>query len=165
MGYAGGHTPDPTYHELADHTEVIQFDFDPARLSYVDLLHEIWANRRGGRSTRGQYMEAVFCADTAQEQLARERGIAAPIITGARFHLAEDYHQKYYLRHDTVLARELASYTPRELVDSTIAARLNGYVAGRGSLAQLRTELATFGLSPAASAHLEKLVAHRARVT
>ena len=107
-------------------------------------------------------MEAVFCADAAQEAAARARGITAPIVTGARFTLAEDYHQKYYLRHDSLLMRELAGYTPRQLVDSTVAARLNGYVAGRGTLAQLQAELASFGLSAAASAHLERLVAHRA---
>src|SRR5262245_63021160 len=103
-------------------------------------------------------MEAVFCANGQQEQLARARGITAPIITGARFHLAEDYHQKYYLRHDTLLMRELADYSPRQLVDSTVAARLNGYVAGKGSASQLREELASFGLSAAGNAHLERLV-------
>jgi hypothetical protein len=110
-------------------------------------------------------MEAVFCATADQEALARARGITAPIITGARFYLAEDYHQKYYLRHDSVLMRELAEYSPRQFIDSTVAARLNGYVAGKGSPAQLRDELASFGLSPAANAHLEQLVMHRARMS
>ena len=154
---------DPTYHDLADHTEAFQLDFDPVLLSYAELLHEIWANRRGGRSYSPQYMEAVFCADAAQERAARERGITAPIITGARFYLAEDYHQKYYLRHDSTLMRELAGYSPRELVNSTVAARLNGYVAGRGSPARLREEIGGFGLSPEGTVHLERLVAHRAR--
>jgi peptide-methionine (S)-S-oxide reductase len=160
VGYAGGSTADPTYHDLADHTEVFQLDFDPARLSYAALLDEIWANRRGGRSYgRSQYMEAVFCGDEAQERIARARGITAPIITGATFYIAEDYHQKYYLRHDSVLMRELSDYSPGQLVESTIAARLNGYVAGRGTVARLREELPSFELSPAASTHLERLVA------
>ncbi|MBA2541668.1 MAG: peptide-methionine (S)-S-oxide reductase [Deltaproteobacteria bacterium] len=162
VGYAGGSTVDPTYHDLADHTEVFQIDFDPARLGYADLLDQIWANRRGGRSSgRSQYMEAVFCADEAQERIARARGITAPIITGAAFYLAEDYHQKYYLRHDSVLMHELADYTPAELVRSTIAARLNGYVAGRGTAAQLAEEVARFELSAAARTHVERLVARR----
>ncbi len=139
-------------------------DYDPTRLGYAELLREIWANRRGGRAYSRQYMEAVFCADAAQEEIARAAGITAPIITGARFYLAEDYHQKYYLRHDKLLMRELAGYTPRELVDSTVAARLNGYVAGRGSPAQLAEDLPRLGLSPLANAHLEKLVAGRARI-
>ncbi|NVB84348.1 MAG: peptide methionine sulfoxide reductase, partial [Kofleriaceae bacterium] len=127
VGYAGGRTTDPTYHRLADHTEVFQVDYDPRILSYEELLDEIWKNRRGGRAYSRQYMEAVFCADAAQERIARARGISAPIITGAKFYLAEDYHQKYYLRHDSILMNELADYTPQELVESTAAARLNGY--------------------------------------
>lgn len=154
VGYAGGSTQDPTYHDLADHTEVFQLDFDTTRLSYRDLIDEIWKNRRGGRSYGRQYMEAVFAANAEQEDIARSRGVTAPIITGARFYLAEDYHQKYYLRHDSVLMRELADYRPRDFVDSTVAARLNGYVARRGSLAQLRDEIASFGLSPQATEYL-----------
>jgi len=142
---------------------VFQLDFDPTQLSYGELLDQIWANRRGGRSWSRQYMEAVFCADARQESEARARGIRAPIITGARFYLAEDYHQKYYLRHDRRLITELADYTPREFVESTVAARLNGYVAGQGKLAQLHDELPALGLSAAAATHLERLVASRTR--
>lgn len=108
-------------------------------------------------------MEAVFAADAAQELVARARGITAPIVTGARFFLAEDYHQKYYLRHDSLLFREFAAYSPQQLVDSTVAARLNGYVSGRGAPERLREEIESFGLSPAANGHLERLVAQRRR--
>lgn len=142
---------------------MFQVDFDPARLSYEELLQQIWTNRRGGRSHSRQYMEAVFCRDAEQEAIAQRLGVSAPIVTGARFYLAEDYHQKYYLRHDQTLMAELADYTPRELVESTIAARLNGYVSGRGTLAQLHGELPRLGVSAAAAAHLERLVAARAR--
>ena len=165
VGYAGGSTQDPTYHDLADHTEVFQVDYDPRMLRYEELLDEIWKNRRGGRAYSRQYMEAVFCANAAQERIARDRGITAPIITGARFYRAEDYHQKYYLRHDAILMKELAGYTPAQLADSTVAARLNGYAAGKGTLAQLHDDLPRLGLSPAGNAHLEKLVGQRARIT
>jgi peptide-methionine (S)-S-oxide reductase len=161
VGYAGGSTVDPTYHDLADHTEVFQLDFDPRQLPYEELVRLVCANRRGGRAYSRQYMEAVFCADEAQEAAARRVGVAVPIIRGARFYLAEDYHQKYYLRHDRTLMAELAAYSPRDLVESTVAARLNGYVAGRGSPAQLREELPRLGLSAAAAVHLERLVASR----
>lgn len=145
---------------------MFQLDFDPAKLSYEELLRQIWANRRGGRSYSRQYMEAVFCMDTEQEATARRLGISAPIVSGARFYLAEDYHQKYYLRHDRTLIAELADYTPRELVESTVAARINGYlgyVSGRSTLAQLHDELPQLGLSAAATTHLERLVASRTR--
>ncbi len=142
---------------------MFQVDFDPAKLSYEELLRQIWANRRGGRSYSRQYMEAVFCVDAEQEATARRLGIGAPIVSSARFYLAEDYHQKYYLRHDRTLIAELADYTPRELIESTVAARLNGYVGGKGTLAQLHDELPQLGLSAAAATHLERLVASRTR--
>lgn len=142
---------------------MFQIDFDPAMLSYEELLQQIWENRRGGRSYGRQYMEAVLCMDAEQEATARRLGIHAPIVTGARFYLAEDYHQKYYLRRDRVLFAELADYAPHELVESTVAARLNGYVSGQGSLARLRDELPLLGLSAPAATHLERLVASRAR--
>ena len=61
------------------------------------------------------------------------------------------------------LIAELADYTPRELVESRVAARLNGYVGGQGTLAQLHDELPRLGLSAMAAAHLEQLVASRTR--
>lgn len=138
---------------------MFQVDFDPSQLTYAQLLDEIWANRRGGRSYSRQYMEAVFPANGEQERIARERvGERAPIIGGARFYLAEDYHQKYYLRHDAVLMRELADYSPRELVESTIAARLNGFIAGRGSRGRIADELPMYGLSAVAVDHLRNLI-------
>ena len=142
---------------------MFQVDFDPAKLAYEELLRQIWTNRRGGRSYSRQYMEAVFCSDAEQEATARRLGISAPIVSDARFYLAEDYHQKYYLRHDRTLLAELADYTPRELVESTVAARLNGYISGQSTLAQLHDELPQLGLSAAAAMHLERLVASRTR--
>ncbi len=163
VGYAGGRTIDPTYRDLADHSEVLQLDFDPSQLAYETLVDEIWRNRRGGHSSgRHQYMEAVFAESPEQARIARAVvGDRAPVIEGARFYVAEDYHQKYKLRHDAVLMCELAAYTPRELVDSTIAARLNGYAAGHGSRATVDADLARFGLSPEAAARVARLVAGR----
>jgi peptide-methionine (S)-S-oxide reductase len=83
------------------------------------------------------------------------------VIEGARFVLAEDYHQKYHLRRHRDLMMDFEGYSARELVDSTVAARLNGYVAGRGKLAQLRDELPGFGLSALAADRLAKIVASR----
>jgi peptide-methionine (S)-S-oxide reductase len=142
---------------------VFQVDFEPTKLSYEELLWQIWANRRSGQSNSPQYMEAVFCMDAEQEAIARRLEISAPLVSGARFYLAEDYHQKYYLRHDRTLIAELADYTPRELVESTVAARLNGYVSGRGKLAQLHDELPQLGLSAAGATYLERLVVSRTR--
>ena len=108
VGYAGGTTRDPTYHDIADHAEAFQLDFDPRMISYDALVALVTRNMRPGG--RGQYRHAVF--------------------TREPFYLAEDYHQKYYLRHDAALLAALDGYTPRQLVDSTIAARLNALAAG-----------------------------------
>ena len=117
-------------------------------------------------------MAAIYAGDDTQRALAEQsrreleaRGIEVktPIVTRGRFYLAEDYHQKYSLRHHESLLRELAGYTPRQLVDSTVAARLNGYLAGNGSAAQLDRELASFGLSARANAELMQRVSSRRR--
>lgn len=176
MGYAGGKHSDPTYDDIGDHTEAFQLDFDPARITYAELLEAFWTGHQPTRpSYSRQYMAAVFCESAEQERLAKAardrvaeklqiaiQTIQTPVITGARFYLAEDYHQKYYLRHDALLMREL-SLRPAELVDSTLAARLNGYVAGKGFLARLREEVETYGLSPTAVEHLERVVIAKSR--
>jgi peptide-methionine (S)-S-oxide reductase len=135
VGYAGGTHADPSYHDLGDHAEAFELDFDPRVVSYAELVAIYERSARPGG--RGQYRHAN--------------------LRGHRFYLAEDYHQKYYLRHDRVLMQELAGYTPRQLVDSTVAARLNSFAARRASHAQVMEELPRLGLSRAASDYLLKL--------
>ena len=129
VGYAGGTHPDPTYHDLGDHTEAFQLDFDPAVITYDELLAMFWTSHKPDRASYSrQYMAAVF-ATPAQEAAAlasRPAGARTPVITGTPFYLAEDYHQKYYLRHTPDLWREVAGLTEKELVDSPRAAKLNG---------------------------------------
>ncbi|MDB4956339.1 MAG: peptide methionine sulfoxide reductase [Myxococcales bacterium] len=131
-----------------------------------------WQSHRPDRPGHGrQYMAAVFCDSREQEAAAHEtrariaeklgRDVHTPVISGARFYLAEDYHQKYYLRHDAVLMRELAHYTLPQLIRSTVAARLNGYVAGHGTHGRLQEDIASFGLSATGNAQLERLVRDR----
>jgi peptide-methionine (S)-S-oxide reductase len=163
-GYAGGAQPDPTYHDLGDHTEVFAIDFDPRVVSYDDLIAEFWDSHRPTRAPYSrQYMAAAFPspqqldrAHASRDRIATKLGadVATPIVPNARFYLAEDYHQKYYLRHDRILMAELAAYTPAAFVDSTAAARLNGYAAGQGTRKQLEAELDVLQLSEPAIAHL-----------
>ena len=174
VGYAGGAHADPTYHDLGDHAEAFQLDFDPAQIRYEELLALFWASHQPARPAyRSQYMAAVFpgspaqreLADASRARLATEKRIVVetPVIEGARFYRAEDYHQKYYLRHDATLMRELEDLAPRAFIDSPVAARLNGYVAGHGSLAQLDAERARLALSPTGADYLDKLVRSKAR--
>lgn len=163
MGYAGGVAPKPTYQRIGDHSEAFQLDFDSAQISYAQLLALVWQGHSPtSTSWSRQYRSAIFFHDAAQKRvaeasavaLARSLGVArekivTPIEALTSFTRAEDYHQKHDLQGQPRLAAELRRYYPqmRDFVDSTAAARLNGYLARHGSQAQLRAELEGLGLS------------------
>lgn len=161
VGYAGGSTDAPTYRDIGDHTEVVQIDYDPDQITYDALLDVFW-NRHNPRiqSPTTQYQNVAFYHTSDQRESIEESrdrvvGDQGPVKTRVeafeRFHLAEHYHQKYRLRRVPLLVSFLATvYDDDQLVNSTVAARLNGYVAGYGRSGQLRDELGEFGLSPTA---------------
>jgi peptide-methionine (S)-S-oxide reductase len=119
-GYAGGPERDPTYQDVAGgrtgHTEVVQVAYDPARISYEELLRVFWRNidpfavDRQFCDSGPQYRSGIFYHDAAQ-QAAAEASLAEvvarfdrPIATGIApvgdtFHPAEAYHQDYYLNN------------------------------------------------------------------
>ena len=167
VGYAGGTKNNPTYHNLSDHTETLQIDYDPSKISYKQLLEVFWQSHRPEQKPWSQqYKAAVFYHDEEQKRLAVESRrlleeetksrIHTEIIPYTAFYLAEDYHQKYRLRRDAELMGALMQFYPdsRDVVDSTAAARINGYLAGNGSLQQLEGELDLLGLSPEAGRKL-----------
>ena len=83
----------------------------------------------------------------------------------SRFYPAEDYHQKYYLRQDPTLAREFkAMFGANEQAyrDSAAAAKVNGYIAGDGTPAQLAARIGSLGLAEKAVAHLQERVSDAA---
>jgi peptide-methionine (S)-S-oxide reductase len=118
-GYAGGYTPNPTYTETCTgktgHTEVVRVIFDPARVSYAELLRVFWENHdptqgmRQGNDVGTVYRSAIYATSDAQLAAAlasREAyqprltaagfGAITTEIDGAReFYFAEDYHQQY----------------------------------------------------------------------
>ena len=173
MGYAGGEYANPLYRDLGDQTECFQVDFDPSVVSYRELVdlafsthNPVWA------SPKVQYASLVLAHDDRQLEIARDRGQRAASILGRplatrieplkRFWLAEDYHQKYYLRNDRVLTGEFRAMLCDDeaaLRESTAAARVNGYVAGDGTRAQLAREIDFLGLSDAGQARLISRVA------
>ena len=162
VGYSGGTKKNPTYHDLGDHSESIQIDFDPTQISYQHLLEVFWkAHDPTSRSWSRQYRAALFFHNEEQKRSAlesrnREAGringkIRTEILPASEFYLAEDYHQKYYLRQDYVLGNEFKMMFPSEkdLVNSTAAARVNGYMGGYGTNAALKEGLDQLGLSEA----------------
>ena len=175
VGYAGGTAENPTYYSIGNHIETVQIDFDRARISYSELLDIFWRshNRRQLPTWSRQYMDAVFyCGEeqarSAQLKLQFEQAAGGEIYTLVEpltaFYLAEDYHQKYYLRQETELMKEFdLVYGRAQFIDSTVAARVNGYLAGCGSLFDLKTQIKEFGWSPAGCEKLEKIVSKSRR--
>jgi peptide-methionine (S)-S-oxide reductase len=120
-GYAGGHVPDPGYEAVCTgttgHAEVVQLTFDPAVITFKDLLevfftiHDPTTLNRQGPDAGTQYRSVVFYHSPAQrataEQVIADLGAAKvwddPIVTGVApftaFHPAERYHQEYYRRN------------------------------------------------------------------
>ena len=112
MGYTGGKLEKPTYRRLGDHTESIQIDYDPKRISYERLLEIFWANHNPTRLTGSrQYMPAIFYHNEEQRAIAEklmsdfdkrhlwQKPIVTELVPAGRFYPAEDYHQKYFSRH------------------------------------------------------------------
>jgi peptide-methionine (S)-S-oxide reductase len=160
VGYTGGARENPTYHSLGDHTESLQVDFESERISYEKLLEIFWSEHDPtSRAWSRQYKAAVFYHDDEQKRLAEEsrdrlaaklrRPIHTEVIPLNRFYNAEAYHQKYYLRQNKRLLKELQHYYPQdaELMNSSAAARINGYLGRHGTAEKLKTEIERFGLS------------------
>ena len=120
-GYTGGQLPHPTYEEVCSgatgHAEVVQLTYDPAEISYADLLdvfftiHDPTTLNRQGNDAGTQYRSAIYTHSPAQDRIARET-IARltaehvwpnPIVTEVtplpEFYPAEPYHQHYYANH------------------------------------------------------------------
>ena len=119
VGYAGGHTPNPTYEEvcsgLTGHNEVVLVVFDPMRTSYAELLRIFWEahdptqGMRQGNDLGTQYRSGVYVFDDEQRQAALaskgayEQALAdaghgpvtTEIVDAPAFYYAEHYHQQY----------------------------------------------------------------------
>jgi peptide-methionine (S)-S-oxide reductase len=138
-------------------------------VSYDDLLATFWtAHSPTHASFSRQYRSAVFYATDEQRMLAEESKESVESRLGVRLHTeieplgifyrAEGYHQKYYLRAHRRLMSEFAAMYPveDEFVDSTAAARVNGFVSGYGAQETLAAEIDLYGLSVAGRAELEQ---------
>ena len=173
VGYTGGTSAKPTYRRMGDHTESLQIDFDPTQISFEEILNAFWRGHRPIRqSWSKQYRSAIFYHSEAQremveasrDQYARELGqtIYTGIEAADTFYLAEDYHQKYSLQSQPQIMGALNAMYPEfgGVIDSTAAARMNGYVCGYGDMARLKSEVAEYGLPQEAQ---QKLMRYFAR--
>ena len=171
MGYAGGEKEAPTYRAMGDHTETVQVDYDPNRISYNQLLDIFWASHRPtSRNWSRQYMNVIFYHNDRQQEVALAsknnmeqqmgRKVKTEVLPLRSFTMAEDYHQKYILKGHRVLKDEVARIYPKHIdfVASTAAARLNGYADGHGTREQLQREIDLLGLSENGRRVLEGLL-------
>ena len=171
MGYTGGTLKDPTYHNLGDHSESIQIDYDPTKLTFDQILDRIWTSHNPcATAWSRQYMSAIFYEGDAQRKAILEskarmeeklgRAVKTAILPLGTFWLAEDYHQKYELRCTADLIKEYKALFPSEkdLLHSTAAARVNGYIAGQGTRQQLQSEIDLLGLSDEGKKRLQAYV-------
>lgn len=156
VGFAGGTTPSPTYRQMGDHTETVEVDFDPNILGYEDILRRFWRNHYPNRDNyKGrQYISLLRYHNPQQkekiEKIKKEmeqeigEAIETEIDSYTNFILAEDRHQKYYLKRYPKALDQLEPLYPdlNLLVDSTFAARLNGFVKGYGNRTDLKQEIA-----------------------
>jgi peptide-methionine (S)-S-oxide reductase len=123
VGYAAGYTPNPTYEEVCSgktgHNEVVLVAFDPAQVSFEDVLKTFWENHdptqgmRQGNDVGTQYRSGIYLTSDAQRTVAEaskaayqqkltEAGygeISTEILDAPEFFYAEDYHQQYLAKN------------------------------------------------------------------
>jgi len=121
VGYAGGRLANPTYQEVCTgetgHAEVVELEFDPAEITYRELLDVFWAIHdptqvnRQGPDVGEQYRSVVFCHSPEQEAAAMaskakierlkhfKKPIMSEIRPSATFYRAEEFHQRYLEKH------------------------------------------------------------------
>ena len=145
-GFAGGHTDNPTYHEVCGgdtgHAEVTQIEFDPAKISYAKLLEVFWQAHdpttlnRQGADEGTQYRSIILFHDEKQKLLAEKSKLEAqkdffkPIVTEIvplkKFFKAEDYHQGYYDANASapycqmVIAPKLEKLEHKKVIEPTV---------------------------------------------
>jgi peptide-methionine (S)-S-oxide reductase len=145
-GYAGGHTENPTYEQVCGgdtgHAEVTQITFDPAKISYAQLLDVFWQAHdpttlnRQGNDAGTQYRSIILFHDEKEKVLAEKSKLGAqnnffkPIVTEIvplkKFHPAEDYHQGYFDAHghapycQMVIAPKLEKLEHKKVIQPTV---------------------------------------------
>ncbi len=156
---------------MGDHTETIQLDFDPRRITFNQLLDIFWQRHTPTSQDHSrQYMRAIFYHDETQRTLAEAskaalaEDIGQPVCTEVAplrdFTLAEEYHQKYLLKQQYTLKSEMDRIYPRhsDFVYSTAVSRINGYAGGNGTREQFDRDIDRLGLSPVGKRKLRTIV-------
>jgi hypothetical protein len=164
----------PSYHNPGDHSESVQIDFDPSRISYEKLVDIFWKSHDPTRNSWSrQYRAAIFYHNEEQRIVALETKDNFALVTRAEvatatepysgFYIAEGYHQKHSLRLFPEIMNEFTARYPevKRLIKSMAVTRVNGYLGGYGSCESLKKEIEGFGLSDRANEILTAVVCGR----
>lgn len=162
VGYAGGTSADPTYRKMGDHSETLNITFDPEIVSYEQLVRLFWGNHDAAKDRfykERQYISILFYRNEDQYETAKKVHSELELVQGkelqtefqsfTQFYTAEVHHQKYFLRRFKGATEMIKSLFPDEdsFIQSTIAARLNGFVRERGKLPDIKKEITHWGLN------------------
>lgn len=157
---------------MADHTECLEIDFDPQEIGFEEIVKRFWSSHNSNRGNyKGrQYLSILLFHDAEQKEMIErvkeslERSMADKIDTEIAsyrgFTLAEERHQKYYLKRYPKAMEKLMCYyeTHKQIVDATLVARLNSFVKGYGTLVALKEEVAGWNIPEEMKEELVALV-------
>ncbi|RDX58250.1 Peptide methionine sulfoxide reductase A5, partial [Mucuna pruriens] len=145
-GYAGGSKSNPEYRSLGDHAESVKIEYDPQLISFRELLDVFWSSHDPrqvfgqGPDVGNQYRSIIFVNGTEESRLAaiskeqeqtrsRVSIVTTQILQLGTFYPAEPEHQKFELKQNTILLQLIGNLPEEELERSSLATKLNGYVA------------------------------------
>jgi len=145
-GYEGGDVPNPTYEEVCagttNHAEVIEVSYDPAKISYDELLEVFWKSHdpttlnRQGADVGTQYRSVVFyhsdeqkeIATKYKEELNKTKAFPNPVVTeiakAETFYVAENYHQDYFIKNGELPYCRLVILPKMEKLEKLFKAKL-----------------------------------------
>ncbi|KAG0453174.1 hypothetical protein HPP92_025541 [Vanilla planifolia] len=146
VGYAGGTKTNPEYRNVGDHAECVKVEYDPTLISFKQLLDVFWVSHDPrqvfgqGPDVGNQYRSIIFTNATLEARLAatskereQTKSRSSIVLTQIQqledFYLAESVHQKFELKRNQFLLQLIGNMAEDELRASSLAAKLNGYVA------------------------------------
>jgi len=155
--------PNPDYHDLKDHSETTQIQFNPRKITYTELLKIFWERHDYVTPIQAQYKSAIFYNNEEQREQAeaslalvkqgrlgqakfKGMDVLTTIAPATTFYIGELYHQKYYLQCNRELFSHLRYERREDLIDDPIATSLNGYLHGSGTVGAFMAEVDTWPL-------------------
>lgn len=166
----------PDYHDLKDQCETTQIQFNPSKVTYMQLLQLFWERHDYVTPIKEQYKSAIFYNDEQQRLEAeasldlvrsgalgqvefKGKDVLTVIKPATTFYVAELYHQKYFLQCNRKIFGLLRYRCREDLIDCPVAASINGYLHGSGCVGAFMAEVDSWPLPFAAKLTLLNHVA------